>query len=113
MKRNLTKSERLRGSKNFNRVFRNARKVDVKGLKILYLENGLEINRIAIIAGKSFGKAVKRNRVKRHLREAYRNMKYKIKMGFDIIIIPYDDNYSYRDRSLQLQLAFERGDMLS
>ena len=113
MKRNLTREERLKGFKNLQQVFKTATKVEVKGLKMLYAENDLNYNRIAIVTGRSFGYSVSRNRAKRHVREAYRNIKGEVKSGLDIIIFPQRGNYSYNDRLNQLYLAFRKGKLVS
>ena len=49
--------------------------------------NGTEKNRFGFVAGKKVGKAVRRNRAKRLLREAVRHRVTKIEPGWDVIFI--------------------------
>jgi ribonuclease P protein component len=57
------------------------------GLLVLYArENGLDYPRLGISIGKSCGKAVVRNRLKRLLREAFRQNKHIIAPCFDYVI---------------------------
>jgi ribonuclease P protein component len=49
--------------------------------------NGIEISRFAVVAGRSVGNAVQRNRVKRRIREAVRPNLPKISSGWDIILL--------------------------
>ena len=63
-----------------------------------YARNELMHNRYGFIVSKQLGKAVKRNRVKRMLREVMRALDPQLKPGFDIVLIarhplveqPYD-----------------------
>jgi ribonuclease P protein component len=55
-------------------------------LLLLYArENGLDYPRLGISIGKSCGNAVVRNRLKRLLREAFRQNKHSIAPGFDYV----------------------------
>ncbi len=112
MRKSLTKRERLSGYGNFERLFANARFVEVKGLKLLFVENEMQWNRIAIIAKKNLGNSVMRNRIKRHIRESYRNIKSKLAIGFDLLFIPYKGEYDYFDRLSQVLLVLERAGVI-
>ena len=43
--------------------------------------------RLGLTVGKSFGKAVKRNRMKRLMRESYRSIEGNIPDGYDFVIV--------------------------
>ncbi len=49
--------------------------------------NGEEKNRFGFVVGKKVGKAVRRNRVKRWMREAVRRREDTLSKGWDIILI--------------------------
>ena len=49
--------------------------------------NDLSKTRVAVVAGKSVGKAVVRNRAKRRLRALISGLLPKIKTGYDLILI--------------------------
>lgn len=54
---------------------------------IYAMKNRLKINRIGLTAGKAVGNAVKRNRVKRLIRESYLQMEKNLKLGYDLVIV--------------------------
>ncbi len=63
-------------------------KVYVHPLLIAYIrKNRFGIPRLGITTGKKLGKAVKRNRCRRVIREAYRNVFPDIVGGFDFVFV--------------------------
>jgi|Deesub1362B_J571_1020462.scaffolds.fasta_scaffold02220_2 ribonuclease P protein component len=69
----LRKYEILRGHGAIERVFREGKKVNGKLVSVFYLPNPEK--KVAFVASRQYRKAVKRNRVKRLLREIYRKNK--------------------------------------
>jgi ribonuclease P protein component len=51
------------------------------------LPNQMDINRIAVIAGRSVGKAVQRNFAKRRLRSAYLHFRGNLHQGYDLVFV--------------------------
>jgi ribonuclease P protein component len=108
MRRNLTRKERLKGRSSFSRVFTQAAKSDRRELRLYYIENDLDWNRIAVCPVRGFKNAVARNREKRICREAYRQLKSKLRSGYDLAFVLYPGKYSLSDRVRQLEALFER-----
>jgi ribonuclease P protein component len=83
----FSKKQRLASNKQFEAVL--ARKVRVADeLLLLYAaENDCGYPRLGISVGKSCGGAVQRNRLKRLLREAFRQNQYRIAPGFDYLLM--------------------------
>jgi ribonuclease P protein component len=78
---------RLRKTKEIERIFKEGRGLKEDGFFIRAAKNNLNLNRFAFIAGqKASKKAVERNRVKRVLRETIRGKRESIKLGYDVII---------------------------
>jgi len=50
-------------------------------------QNGLGTNRLGITVSKKIGNAVKRNRVKRLIREYYRLNNHRFSQGYEIVIV--------------------------
>ncbi|MEE9200216.1 MAG: ribonuclease P protein component [Candidatus Brocadiales bacterium] len=84
----LKKTERLGKRKDFERVFE--RKVSFRGTNLVayVLTNSLDFSRLGIVTGKKVGGAVKRNRMRRLIRECFRLNKSLLGTGLDVVIIP-------------------------
>jgi ribonuclease P protein component len=109
----FSKKKRLAGNKQFEAVL--ARKVRVaNGLLVLYAaENDCGYPRLGISVGKSCGGAVERNRLKRLLREAFRQSQDRIPLGFDYLLMISPQlskklNKSINSKEAVRQLKFEQ-----
>ncbi|MGA1796177.1 MAG: ribonuclease P protein component [bacterium] len=83
----ISSEERIRSKGEFKEIFRKAGRIDRNGLKIYFAPNGKEISRFAVVVGRKIGCAVKRNRIKRVIREVYRRNKNIFKGGIDWVFI--------------------------
>lgn len=78
---------RLNTPSEFSRVFSKPKKLYAKGLTVLYIENGLTYARLGMaIAKKHAKRAVIRNKVRRLIRESFREYAINI-AGFDVVIL--------------------------
>ena len=85
----IARKYRLREESDVRRVRSRGRGVAQGPLVLKFMPNSIEPpqNRYAVIAGKRCGKAVQRNRLKRHVREALRGYHPYIDRGYDIAVI--------------------------
>ncbi len=54
---------------------------------LIVAPNGLEQNRYGFAVGRRVGKAVRRNKVKRWLREAVRRLHPTLEQGYDVVFV--------------------------
>lgn len=78
---------RLRASSDFDRLRREGRAYHHRLMTLSTASNGMIHNRYGFITGKSLGKAVRRNRVRRLLREAMRQLHPHLQPGHDLVVI--------------------------
>ncbi|MCX7981916.1 MAG: ribonuclease P protein component [Syntrophales bacterium] len=85
--RRFRKCERLTKRKDIARVFAEGRRSGSGYFKWIIAPNGIGKTRFGIITSRRIGGAVKRNRIKRLLREVFRLNKHHFPAGHDIIVI--------------------------
>ncbi|MEI6521782.1 MAG: ribonuclease P protein component [bacterium] len=92
----------LRNRADFSRVHTQGRRRydTLVQLRVIPGENGL---RIGIIVSKKYGNAVARNRFKRIVRAAFRNIKEKLIGNWDILVLPRNVNEA---KSTELSESF-------
>ncbi len=77
----------LKQNHDFKRLYYKGGCVKSDLLVIYYRKNSLKYSRLGITVGKKLGGAVKRNRVKRLIRESYRLAESEMLCGYDIVIV--------------------------
>ena len=85
------KGERLLNRKDFVNLNRAGKRYRTEHFTALYKENGLDHTRLGVTVSKRAGNAVKRNRVKRLIREFFRLNKESFLQGYDINFIAGKD----------------------
>jgi ribonuclease P protein component len=84
----FTKRERLSRKKEFEEVFAKGKRLSDANLILYVHPNALGYPRLGLVVSARFGNAVRRNRFKRLMREAFRLNKKNIPEGLDIVVIP-------------------------
>jgi len=84
----LRKEQRLKKTAQFQQVYERGVSAADDRLIVYAMANDLEYSRLGLSVGKKLGSAVKRNRYKRTLREAFRLQQHELPMGYDYVLIP-------------------------
>ena len=88
MDEKLRSTERLKVSLEFREVFDRGRCFYTPFLRVHYRKNNLEHSRLGLVVTRRMGKAVRRNRVKRLLREVFRRNKMRLSVPLDVVLVP-------------------------
>lgn len=83
----MKNTQPIKLNRDFRRIYARGKSV-AGGFVVVYaMPNKRSYNRAGFTVGKAFGNAVKRNRIKRLMRESYRLMEGSLKVGYDFIIV--------------------------
>ena len=83
----LPRAQRLLLQRDFAKVYARRRSFALP-LAVLYVRGGREgPSRFGFVAGKKVGKAARRNRARRRLREACRALLSRLKPGLDMVVV--------------------------
>ena len=82
----MKKEFRLKKEKDFNLVFNKGKRLFSSDLTLVYLEQ--KELKVGFAVGKKHGGSVKRNRIKRLLRESFRSFSLDLRQNFFFVFIP-------------------------
>lgn len=105
----------LKKNRDFQKVYSKKRTDGNKTFTLFYKKNNLENKRVGFVITKKVGKANKRNKIKRRLREIYRENFDSLKEGYDYIFVVKNQalELEYKDLEksfLHLVKRFEKND---
>ncbi|RLA85974.1 MAG: ribonuclease P protein component [Deltaproteobacteria bacterium] len=109
-RKTLGKRERIHLERDFRRIFREGKRVHTAFFTVVLCPNSLGFRRVAVVVPKKVGKAVKRNRIKRLIREFFRLNKCRLKPSTDYIFVGHRgaEGLGYRQLEEILGVLFER-----
>lgn len=98
IRQTFRKKERIRKSSEFGEIFNKGFKINLKNFLIIKNPNDLNLRRLGISVSKKVGRAVKRNKIKRWIREFFRTHKSLIP-PIDLLIIVKKGSEPLKDYS--------------
>lgn len=102
-------AQRLRQQRQFDHVFEARCSAAAFPLRVYGRPNGLSHCRLGLVVSRRVGHAVRRNRAKRMLREAFRLLQHDLPAGYDLVVIASaHDDRSPADYQRLLRRAAEQ-----
>lgn len=100
---------RLKKQTDFQKLFQKGKRAYSASVMMVYRPS--EKTYMGISVGKKHGKSVKRNRIKRLIREAFRSALKEMKGSYSIVLIPkVSEEYSFKafERDIQWMIKKEK-----
>ena len=102
---------RLKKEKDFNLVFNKGKRLFSSSLTMVVLP--AENLKVGYAVGKKHGSSVKRNRIKRLLRESFRSFVPFIRQDFFFVFIPkVSDEYTLENFKENMKYLFSKGGLI-
>lgn len=107
--------EKLKKRSEFQHTYQNGRKYWNRNFVIYVLNTDFNGLRFGITVSKKTGKSVQRNRVKRLIREAFRQLRPNMKRGYDVVVVGRTPASRLTCQEAQNALAhlFRKADLLN
>jgi len=77
----------IKNDYEFKRIYKKGRSFVNASLVVYILKNNLPYNRVGITTSRKIGNAISRNRARRVIREAYRQIENELSLGYDFIFV--------------------------
>ncbi|MCK4534797.1 MAG: ribonuclease P protein component [Syntrophobacterales bacterium] len=104
-KQSFGKKERVRKRKDYLKIYQRGVRVHSSNFTVILNPNPSGEKRLGVTVSKKVGNAVKRNRIKRLLREFFRLNKDRLPDSRDVVIIAKKDASSLKYQDVCLELA--------
>lgn len=102
---------RLKKEKDFQAVFSKGKRIFSDSLTLIYLKS--EEMKVGFAVSKKHGGSVKRNRIKRLLRESFRSFTILKRQNFFFVFIPkIKDDYSLEIFTKDMKYVLKKGNFL-
>jgi len=101
MRRSLTKKQIIRSKADIDRIFKAGKRFSLSCFKLFVAENDLPYSRIIVIPARHYGDSVRRNLIRRQIKEIWRVNVGIIRSGLDFAVVVYpthDKTLTFREK---------------
>lgn len=100
----------LKMNYEFKRAYNRGKYVAGRHLVLYIWKNRLEANRMGITTSKKVGNSVRRNRIRRLIRENYRLMEDSIDVGYDLVFVARAQSIEpvFNDIKVEMEYLFKK-----
>lgn len=109
------KEYRLRSKKEFEEVFKRGKRISGEGMVCYWLSDEQLGNKLGIVISRKVGRSVKRNRIKRFIREYYRLHRPYFREAGALVVVarPVLATWSHQQVDAELERLLKAGGILN
>lgn len=109
----MEKTVPIKKNHEFLRTYRKGRFFAGKFIILYVLRNNSDINRLGVTVSRKYGKSVKRNRIRRLIKECYRSYESFVKDGFDCVFVARNpgDEPGFTDIKKEMKFLLKKLDV--
>lgn len=109
------KKGRVTKNSEYKKVFEDGESVATRGLVLYKIKNGQQETRAGFIVSKKIGNAVVRNRIRRLLKETYRNYVNETAKGYDLVFIARSPaaTFDFTQAAAEMKRILKRGGLFT
>ena len=112
----MKKTKTLKKNYEFKNVLSKGKYYSGRNIEVFINKNNKEINFIGIAISSKVAKAVMRNKIKRLIRENYKNIELKLKNGYNIVFLwkksISTENATYENIKGDIKYIFDKANIL-
>ena len=99
-------ADSLKLPRDFRRLYRKGKSCAGGYVVVYFIKNSKQYNRLGLTVSTSVGKATKRSRVKRLIRESYRHIEDRLPTGYDFVIVARNRAVDKTQQQIQRDMEF-------
>ncbi|BED92627.1 MAG: ribonuclease P protein component [Candidatus Paraimprobicoccus trichonymphae] len=100
------KNNIINQNRHFTKMYNRAKFYNSSELVVYIMENRFSFNRTGIVTSKKIGIAVKRNRARRIIKEAYREIYENLKSGYDVLFVAKKRSVDLKSKDICRSLIY-------
>lgn len=112
----MNKTKMLKKNYEFKNVLSKGKYYSGENIEAIILKNNFEFNLLGLAISTKIGKAVKRNMIKRLIRENYKNFEDSLKTGYSIVFLWKKksslENATYNNVKKDMNYIFDKSQII-
>lgn len=99
-------ADSLKLPRDFRKLYRKGKSCAGGYVVVYFIKNNKQYNRLGLTVATTVGKATKRSRIKRLIRESYRHLEDRLPIGYDFVIVARNRAVDKTQQQIERDMVF-------